>query len=156
MQAILHVANDTDAQREALRAIIEGMVLVNLAWLQAQEAAGLHPPCCTHCAEPPWCAKPVRYVAHHGAPLGTSRHYYDGPTMMFRGVGTCADIVAYDVAAARHKGDATAAVVVEGAGPHYHAVAIIKGQRVDPSAVIARRQLANTITPCPCGGEHEG
>lgn len=150
MRATLHIAHDTDAQREALRLVVEALASINLAWIEAQRADGLEPPCCTHCAEPPWCAHPVRYVPHHGAPLGDARDYYDGPTMFHLRSGTCADIVAYDVAAARAKGK-QAHVAIEGNGPHYHAVAYVDGQRKDPTADVARR--TNALCSCTAG-EH--
>lgn len=132
----------------SLLLVLNGLVQHNVAWLLAARARKLEPPCCTGCAEPPWCATPVRYVPHHGAPQGEAREYWDGPTMFHRGEGTCADIVAYDCACLLLEGR-DARIVLEAAGPvgEWHAVLIVDGERRDPASKIAKQ---HNVGRCGC------
>lgn len=151
MQSDFLIANATGTLPDVLSACAEFLVQLNAIWLRDKQARGLVPPCCTHCAEPPWVRAPVRYVPHHGAPVGTRRLYQDGPTMFAKGKGTCVDIAAYDVAALRVLKGKSAAVRIVGGPVRFHAV-VWDGERVvDPSADIAARQGIN-VGGCGCAG----
>ena len=139
MLARLHLAPTGGNLLDALDQIADALVHVNLAWIMRLRDRKLDTPCCTSCAEPPWVARPVVYVPHHGAPTAPDRDYLDGPTMFARGRGTCIDIACYDAAAAIAKGK-SAKVVLEGGPSEFHAVLYVDGVRTDPSAEIAAKQ----------------
>lgn len=151
MRAVFHVAPPSGSLGDSLQVIADALTAINVVWIRAAKGRGLDPPCCTHCAAPPWLTRPVRYVPHHGAPHGTERQYLDGPTMFARHVGTCIDIAAYDAAAEIVKGRNARALVI--GGPiDFHCVVEIDGVRSDPSLTIAQRQGHN-VGGCGCRGE---
>jgi hypothetical protein len=115
--------------------ILEFLCLNNEAWVRGHQAMGHDTPCCTHCAAPPWTGLGgVAYVEHHGAPQGTCREYWGAEKMFTWGQGTCADIVAYDVAALRVKGVNANPVIIPQGGGNYHAVLWREDQgQVDPT-----------------------
>jgi len=128
MQALLVVA-PSGPLVERLQVIADALVRLNVLWLQDQLAAGHKPPCCTHCAEPPWTGPAlVSYVHHHGAAQGELRAYLDGPSMLHVGRGTCIDIAAFDAACRIVKGDPSArARVVDGpAMGDFHCIVVDK------------------------------
>ena len=120
---------------EPLQVIADALTRLNVIWLREQLARGHKPPCCTHCAEPPWTGPNlVQYVPHHGAAQGELRAYFDGASMLHRGQGTCIDIAAFDAACRVLKGDPLArAVVIERAdmAGEFHCVVDDKDGRHD-------------------------
>lgn len=158
MLAQLRLAPTGDSLDAVLDQILDALVHVNLTWIHAVKARGLTPPCCTACAAPPWVTRPVRYVPHHGRPVDSRRWYLDGPTMFARGVGTCADIAAYDAAAAIADGK-SARVLLRGGPVTFHAVIEVDGEITDPSVEIANRDTSGEalaalagVLPCGCAG----
>lgn len=134
MQALLSLA-PSGPLSERLQVVADALTHLNVMWLQEQAARGNVPPCCSHCAGPPWTGpERVAYVRHHGAMSGELRAYLDGPSMMHAGRGTCIDIAAYDAACRRMRGDAAARAVVEGDGPAFHCVVIDATGRHDVAA----------------------
>ena len=114
--------------------VLEFLALDNQEWIEAQQAAGFDPPCCAHCAEAPWTSG-VNYVEHHGAPKGTCREYWGAEKMFTWAQGTCADIVAYDVAALRVKGVNAHPVIIPQGDNLFHAVLWREDRgQVDPTA----------------------
>lgn len=135
----------------ALLGVLYNVAAHNLRWIKAAQQRGLVPPCCSSCADPPWCERPVRYVEHHGAPKGAEREYRDGPTMFATGYGTCADIVAYDYACAVAAGKSARIDLEEQGNGNYHAVLYVDDVRTDPAGKIAAEQSHNVGRACGCG-----
>lgn len=142
MQALLSLA-PSGPIGPRLQVVADALTEFNVLWLQEQLARGNKPPCCSHCAGPPWTGPHnVGYVSHHGAMAGELRAYLDGPTMMHTGKGTCIDIAAYDAACRRIRGDATARAVITGDGPAFHCVV------VDATGT---HDVASEFEPSGCG-----
>jgi hypothetical protein len=99
MIAVLALAPTTASILGVLQAIADALVAINERWIRAQLQAGQRPPSSLATARPPWAPRRIAYRASHGAAVGTTRTYQDGPTAMHSGVATCMDIAAYDAAA---------------------------------------------------------
>ncbi len=123
MRACFDLSASDSGLIATLTDVVEFLCVNNVAWIREHQAMGEDPPCCVHCAEPPWTAPGgVAYVEHHGAPQGTCREYWGADKMFTWGQGTCADIVAYDVAALRVKGVNANPIIIPQGGGNFHAV----------------------------------
>ncbi len=99
MIAALTLSPTTRDVLHVLQGIADVLVRANAAWLRSQLDRGVRPPSSLADARPPWSRERVRYVSAHGAAVGTTRVYQDGPTAMSTGRATCMDIACYDAPA---------------------------------------------------------
>ena len=122
MLARIHAAPNTADLAAALQVVADALYSINIAWLRRIVARGLQPPTQLLRCAPPWCSRPIVYVTHRGLPLDTTRDYYDGPTAMHRGSGTCIEIASYDAAASTVLLQKPARPLVVGQLPGMHCV----------------------------------
>lgn len=79
------------AEHAALQRVADLLLAVNVRWINDQLAAGHNPPVSAKAGD-------VAYVPWHGDPIGVSRFYLDGASMLAIRRGTCIDVAAYDAA----------------------------------------------------------
>lgn len=137
MLARIHAAPNAADLPAVLQRVADLLYEVNVTWLRGLVARELDPPIhALHCA-PPWCSRPMVYVPHRGAPLGTTRDYYDGATMFHRGSGTCIEIAAYDAAASTVIAGVNARPLVVGQLPSLHCIVrLADGSTTDPTTEV--------------------
>lgn len=160
MQACFHLGpTNPDELVTYLYDVLGFLVVANERWIRAQLDAGREPPCCIHCAKPPWTAPGgVQYVPHHGPPVGICREYWTAPKVFVEGRATCADIVGYDVAALRLLESIEAhPELVDMGGGNFHAVL----WRADKGMDDPTQKWAAPVRPppgaaCGCAGGVHG
>lgn len=134
--ARVHIAPMGGTRERAIELVAVWLFTQNALWLSAQLRARKAPPRRLLLAAPPWCAKRVQYVRHHGdQPRGRERDYFDGPTAMHVGEATCIDIAAYDAAAMYVLEHVDAAAINMRAWPDMHFVVEAGSLRFDTSTI---------------------
>lgn len=148
--ARVHIAPMGGTRERAIGLVAVWLFTQNALWLSAQLRAGKTPPRRLLLAAPPWCARRVLYVTHHGnEPKARERDYFDGPTAMHVGEATCIDIASYDAAAMYVLAKTDASPRNVRPWPEMHFVVEVGKRRFDTSTIDGAVASLEETTPWP-------
>jgi hypothetical protein len=142
-QGLMHLsfqlgADGAEETAEVLEAFLEALVVSNVSYYRRYPNG----PCCAGCAHVRY--RPPRRVEH-----GFSSQHFDSiEVMAVKGVAACGSVAAMRAARLRYEGR-DAKVVLERVGDRnqFHAVVLVDGERIDPTANLQR------VGDCGCGSK---
>lgn len=118
-----------EESKEVIEAFLEALVLSNLAYYRRYPGG----PCCAGCGG-------VKYRVPRRCEHFSSSQHFDGiERMIVRGYGACGSVAAMRAARLRFEGkDARVVLELQGDRLQFHAVVMVDGERIDPTAKLAK------------------